>query len=188
MKTTLLLTICGLAASLFSAACSTAPVLQSARTAPLPPADSDGNYRVVFPDEGRGAARYIRTTLGDDIAENCGLVRAHFLLDASDPLPGDKLFLKSVAECLQRPALRDKTLTIVGRADTHGNGAYNLLLGARRAQAVKQILVDDGVSADRIETSTRGDLGAVGGAGKLYSYGYDRRVDVILPAVYHAPR
>lgn len=181
MRPFLLLPILGVLVT----ACSTLPPTQLARTSPLPDAGPTHEYRVVFPDEGRGEARYIHLTLGEDMALDCGLTRTHFEFDSAEPLPEDQLVLKSLAACLDRPKYLGVQLSLVGRADTRGTDAYNLALALRRAVRVKVLLVKAGMAEDRIQTASRGDRDAVGDDMK-YTYGYDRRVDAIL-AVVHAP-
>ena len=48
------------------------------------------------------------------------------------------------------------TIVIEGHADERGTREYNLALGERRANAVKEYLVSRGVSADRVETVSYG--------------------------------
>lgn len=48
------------------------------------------------------------------------------------------------------------TLYIEGHTDERGAAAYNLALGARRASAVKQYLIKQGISADRLFTVSYG--------------------------------
>jgi outer membrane protein OmpA-like peptidoglycan-associated protein len=160
---------------------------QSGAAPKLPPPDPDNQYRVVFPDLGRGVARYIRITIGDDLSKSCGLMQSHFEFDSSEPLPQDKIALLLVAECANRPELSRAELSIVGRADSRGDYEYNKELGQRRADRVKELLIEAGVNARRIHTSSSGEMGAVGSNG-LYSYGYDRRVDMVLIGMAHAPR
>lgn len=50
-----------------------------------------------------------------------------------------------------------KTLTVEGHADERGTREYNLALGARRANAVKDYLVVLGVDPNRIETVSFGE-------------------------------
>ncbi len=47
-------------------------------------------------------------------------------------------------------------LTIAGHCDERGTEEYNLALGERRAQAVKDYLVAEGIAADRINTISYG--------------------------------
>ena len=48
------------------------------------------------------------------------------------------------------------TIVVEGHADERGTREYNLALGERRANAVKEYLVSRGVSANRIETVSYG--------------------------------
>ena len=52
--------------------------------------------------------------------------------------------------------IRRVRVTIEGHADERGTREYNLALGARRANAVKEYLVSQGVSAGRVETVSYG--------------------------------
>jgi peptidoglycan-associated lipoprotein len=47
-------------------------------------------------------------------------------------------------------------VTVEGHCDSRGTAEYNLALGDRRAQAVKQYLVSLGVASERVQTSTKG--------------------------------
>ncbi len=162
------------------------PPTQSGLGTKLPDPGPDLEYQVEFPDPGHGVARYVRLTLGEDMARACGLSRTHFELDSAEPLPQDRALLKSLAECLDQPKFEGVKISLQGRADSRGSTGYNAALGLRRAVRVKRLLVDAGVTASRISTASKGDIGAVGDDVR-YSYGYDRRVDAIVH-VTHAPR
>src|SRR5262249_24190653 len=129
-----------------------------------------------------------RLALGDDLSKDCGRLRAHFALDSADPLPQDKIALKDVSECLNRPALQGTDIEIVGRADSRGSSAYNAALGRKRPEAVKNLLMKSGVAEDRLVTASTGEAEAVGTDRGMYSYGYDRRVHVIIRGAAHRPR
>jgi OOP family OmpA-OmpF porin len=173
-------------AAALAVACAGPEPVQSGRSPKLPDPGPDKEYRVQFPDLGRGKARYIVLTLGDDVAKSCGQVKAHFEFDSAEPLPQDQIVLRMLADCLNQPSLQDKAISLMGGTDDRGAPGYNQALGLRRAEHVKQILVDAGVAADRIHTASRGESGAVG-AEPQYSYQYDRRVDVALMGTVHAP-
>jgi outer membrane protein OmpA-like peptidoglycan-associated protein len=160
---------------------------QSVHDPKMPDPGPDHEYKVAFPDEGHGVARYIGITIGDDIAKQCGIVQTHFEFDSSEPVPQDQVVLKALAACLGQPKFEDVSLSLVGRADDRGPTGYNSALGLRRADRVKALLVAAGMQATRIKTSSRGDRGAIGDD-MAVSFGYDRRVDAVEVGVVHAPR
>ncbi len=65
--------------------------------------------------------------------------------------------VEALATCLKQDALRDEPVIVVGYADERGDEYYNLELGLERANKVKKALVGEGVSADRVETYSRGE-------------------------------
>jgi len=175
---------------LLAAACAT-PLTptQSARGPSLPNAGPDKEYKVKFPDPGRGKARYIVLTIGGDLAATCGKWKTpHFEFDSAEPLPEDQLMLRDLAECLNQPTILAHDVMVKGNTDDHGSATYNQALGLRRAERVKEILVANGVAAARIQTSSSGERAAVAGENpQQYAEGYDRRVDIALLNVVHAP-
>ena len=69
----------------------------------------------------------------------------------------------------------NKKIVVTGYADNKtGSSAYNQALSKRRAEAVKQALVDMGVDASKIETSGQG------GVADLTPISYNRRAVVTL--------
>jgi peptidoglycan-associated lipoprotein len=78
--------------------------------------------------------------------------------ESKDNLLGQSLYLKNHA---------DTKVQIAGNCDERGTVEYNLALGARRANAAKQVIVKDGVEAKRIKTISYGkDRPAVQGTGE----------------------
>jgi peptidoglycan-associated lipoprotein len=68
--------------------------------------------------------------------------------------PSAQAILRGQASWLnQNPS---RTVTIEGHADERGTREYNLGLGERRANAVKQYLVSLGLSAGRVKTISYG--------------------------------
>jgi hypothetical protein len=74
----------------------------------------------------------------------------------------------------------------MGRTDVQGSSDYNAWLGRARANRVRELLVAEGVDRNRIRIASRGEHGAKG-FHKLYSHGFDRRVDVMLDGPAHSP-
>jgi peptidoglycan-associated lipoprotein len=52
--------------------------------------------------------------------------------------------------------LSDKSIVIEGHSDERGTESYNMVLGERRASAVKEFLVHLGVSKDKIQVVSYG--------------------------------
>ena len=82
---------------------------------------------------------------------------------------GDRIFFetdKAVLDMAARDTLTAQArwlqqdmavrLTIEGHADERGTREYNLALGARRASSVRNFLISQGVSADRLQTISYG--------------------------------
>jgi peptidoglycan-associated lipoprotein len=80
--------------------------------------------------------------------------RVFFAFDRSDISPEARETLTRQADWLRR--YPNVTVTIEGHCDERGTREYNLALGERRAQAVKNVLVALGISASRISTISYG--------------------------------
>lgn len=78
----------------------------------------------------------------------------HFEYDKYAVQDTDKDLLKKQADWLAK--YPDVKVTIEGYADERGTREYNLALGARRANAVKEYLVSVGISAARVDTISYG--------------------------------
>lgn len=100
-----------------------------------------------------------------------------FDFNQSDLLPSDLAVLDLIAKCMTTGPMKDAKLVLVGRADPRGTIPYNYALGMRRAAAVSAYLEQNGVTADRIEQSTRGKIGAAGHDEGTWAV--DRRVDLL---------
>ena len=79
---------------------------------------------------------------------------AYFDYDKADIRPDARASLSTTADFLKKyPSIK---VTIEGHCDERGSTEYNLGLGDRRANAVKQYLVSLGISADRMGTVSFG--------------------------------
>jgi peptidoglycan-associated lipoprotein len=73
-------------------------------------------------------------------------------------------------------------IRIEGNADERGTREYNLALGARRANAVRDYLVSHGVSASRISTVSYGKEQPIDGGTSEESYQRNRNAHTALTA------
>jgi peptidoglycan-associated lipoprotein len=88
-----------------------------------------------------------------DFAVNVG-DRVFFGYDRFDLSPEARATLEKQAQWINQYS--GLTLTVEGHADERGTREYNLALGERRANSVKNYLVALGVDAGRIETISYG--------------------------------
>jgi peptidoglycan-associated lipoprotein len=92
-----------------------------------------------------GSAEDLRVNVGDTV---------HFEYDRYQLRDEDRNLLQRQAGWLQKyPQVR---VTVEGHCDERGTREYNLALGARRANAVKEYLVSLGVSSGRVDTISYG--------------------------------
>ena len=114
------------------------PAPPPAQAAPMQPAPVTSS---IVP----GSAEDLRVNVGDTV---------HFGYNEYNIQENDKTVLGRQAAWLAKyPTVR---VTIEGHCDERGTREYNLALGARRANAVKEYLVSQGVSAGRVETVSYG--------------------------------
>ncbi len=134
----------GVACVLLLAACTSKP---DASTEAPPPAAMTGNSSSAVTTSSAipGSAEDLKVNVGDTV---------HFGYQEYAVRDDDRSLLQRQAAWLSKyPAVR---VTIEGNCDERGTREYNLALGARRANAVKEYLVSLGVSAARVETVSYG--------------------------------
>jgi peptidoglycan-associated lipoprotein len=133
----------GWASALFVlAACTAAP----------PPPPPGGPVGPAGPRSGIGASAVVPGSQ-QDLAAAAG-DRVFFAFDRADINAEGQQTLERQAAWLQR--YPNVTVLIEGHCDERGTREYNLALGERRANAVKNVLIAAGVSASRISTISYG--------------------------------
>jgi peptidoglycan-associated lipoprotein len=133
----------GLAAMLALAACTTKPKTADEAPPMAPPAAETSSP--VQSSIVAGSIQDFRVNVGDTV---------HFDYNEYNVTDEDKGILQRQSAWLQRyPQVR---ITVEGHCDERGTREYNLALGARRANAVKEYLVSLGVSAARLDTISYG--------------------------------
>lgn len=104
----------------------------------------------------------------------------HFDYDMSE-IRSDaaEILRKKVAVLRASPSV---TLRIAGHADERGSTEYNLALGNRRAEAVKQFLTGFGLSADRFTTTSFGEERPLVNASNEDAWAQNRRAEFEITA------
>jgi len=134
-----------LSAVLILGACTHKQEAANTAPPPAPPPPAATQPAPVTSSIIPGSAEDFRVNVGDTV---------HFAFDQYNVEENDKAILSRQAAWLAKyPSVR---VTVEGHCDERGTREYNLALGARRANAVKEFLVSQGVSTARLETVSYG--------------------------------
>lgn len=101
-----------------------------------------------------------------------------FEFDTADISGDDRTILNAVAKCMTDGPLKGKAIRLIGRADARGEQEYNMALGAKRAANVRDYMKGLGITDNRMQQTSRGELDAKGTDEETYRL--DRRVDIEL--------
>jgi len=112
-----------------------------------------------------------------DFAINVGDI-VYFSSDSVDLSPEAQQTLANQARWLQQYS--QYTITIEGHADERGTREYNIALGARRAQAVRNFLAQRAVNAQRIRTVSYGKERPVAVCNDISCWSQNRRAQTVL--------
>ena len=143
-----------LAATLMIAACANNPAPQTLAGAAVP-----------------GSQQDFVVNVGD---------RVFFESDQSDLTPQARATLDKQAQWLAQ--YNRYTFTIEGHADERGTREYNIALGARRAQAVRDYLASRGIDANRMRTISYGKERPVAVCDDISCWSQNRRAVTVLNA------
>jgi len=133
-----------------------------------------GRYDVVV-ENPSGERSRLRGGLRVGNVDGCGDLTIYFDFDRSNLRREARSALDDQMACLQEGA---GELRVEGHADERGTVDYNLQLGQRRAEAVKQYLVRNGVAASRVNTVSYGEeRPAVRGFGES-AWAKNRRAEI----------
>jgi len=126
-------------ALLMLAACGSTPEPAGGPGGPVGPGGNSGSRF------GPGSKQDLAATAGD---------RVFFAYDSAEISSEGQQILKRQADWLRRYG--NVGVTIEGHCDERGTREYNLALGERRAQAVKNVLVALGIPTSRVSTISYG--------------------------------
>ena len=129
----------------------------------------------VDPSAGAGAA----ATPGSqqDFVVNVG-DRVFFETDSSERTEQARATLDKQAQWLNN--YNRYAFTIEGHADERGTREYNIALGARRAQTVREYLVSRGIAANRMRTISYGKERPVAVCDDISCWSQNRRAVTVL--------
>jgi peptidoglycan-associated lipoprotein len=106
--------------------------------------------------------------------------RVFFESDQTELTPQSRATLDKQAQWLTQYG--NYQFTIEGHADERGTREYNIALGARRAQAVREYLVARGVAANRMRTISYGKERPVAVCNDISCWSQNRRAVTVLNA------
>jgi len=106
--------------------------------------------------------------------------RVFFETDSTELTPQSRATLEKQAQWLQ--TYGQYTFTIEGHADERGTREYNIALGARRAQTVRDYLTARGIHAGRMRTISYGKERPVAVCDDISCWSQNRRAVTVLNA------
>jgi peptidoglycan-associated lipoprotein len=151
-----------LALAVLTGACANQPRPEEVGLGPAP-----GGRGAATP----GSARDFSVNVGDIV---------YFSTDSTDLTPEAQQTLAGQARWLQR--YNKYSVTVEGHADERGTREYNIALGARRAQTVRDFLARNGVAPTRIRTISFGKERPVAVCNDISCWSQNRRVVTVLNA------
>lgn len=126
-----------------------------------------------------GAAGAATPGSQQDFVVNVG-DRVFFETDSTQLTPQARATLDSQVQWLQRYS--QYTFTLEGHADERGTREYNIALGARRAQTVREYMSSRGISPQRMRTISYGKERPVAVCDNISCWSQNRRVVTVLNA------
>ena len=106
--------------------------------------------------------------------------RVFFETDSSELTPQSRATLDKQAQWLTN--YNQYAFTLEGHADERGTREYNIALGARRAQTVRDYLTSRGIQANRMRTISYGKERPVAVCNDISCWSQNRRVVTVLNA------
>lgn len=131
----------------------------------------DANASQLSPASDPTSPVYFSQTIGD---------RVLFAVDQSNLTPAGQQTLQGQAQWLQ--ANQDFQAIIEGHADEQGTREYNIALGNRRANAVREFLVAQGISTTRLRVISYGKERPIEVCASEACYSQNRRAVTVIAA------
>lgn len=138
-------------------------------------AEGDGaGGATAYGADGSGASVFSEL---DDPASQLSVRIIYFEYDSSDVKAEYRSVVEAHAQFLSRNSTA--TITLEGHADERGSREYNLALGERRAQSVKQQMMLLGAAGSQIRVVSYGEERPAVEGHDDYSWQQNRRVEIL---------
>ncbi len=128
-------------------------------------------------DDGSGAGGVARPGSQQDFVVNVG-DRVFFETDSSELTTQARATLDKQAQWLT--TYSQYSFTVEGHSDERGTREYNIALGARRAQAMRDYLAARGISGNRMRTTSYGKERPVAVCNDISCWSQNRRAVSVL--------
>jgi peptidoglycan-associated lipoprotein len=165
----------------FTASCAK-KVVQSEPLPPTQPEVSKATDRSAEKAEQAGQLQEDRLRAEADAREAAGTAfvdeNIHFAFDSAVLSEQAQQILNSKADYLRTNS--SVTVTVEGHCDDRGTNDYNIALGERRAESVKNFLVDLGISTNRLNTTSYGEERPIAMGQNEASWAKNRRAQFVI--------
>lgn len=121
------------------------------------------------------SAEVVHVVVVNGVETACGVPSSRVVYDPAT----DNTELRALARCVAWGPLKRDTVELVAQRDPEMSATAGLDAGVRRAKAIEQFLVDEGVPRQRLIVESAREREAALGSGTFTS---TRRVDVVLVA------
>jgi outer membrane protein OmpA-like peptidoglycan-associated protein len=123
----------------------------------------------------------IRATFGEALAAEPIQPQSfllYFKTDSFELTNGSAALLQPIVDAINKTQSRD--ISVIGHTDTAGSKEYNLTLSTKRAQTVRDLLVEKGVDASIIQVSSYGEANLLVPTADNVKEPRNRRVEVTI--------
>lgn len=182
MKKRHMVSFCLVLAMLITAGCSKSTLENQSASDNPPPATAQTDASGSMSDADTASSRVSDKALGASDSAYGGVdVRGaiYFEFDSARLDAGNQANLSQKAKWLQNN-LQVGSVLIEGHCDERGTDAYNMALGARRADAVKDYLIDLGVPNSKLETQSYGEEKPADPNHNESAWAKNRRADFVV--------